>query len=283
VADSQTQKRPGPAVPEIGGAPRPWFGTPLNRSSPLTNLDLDGCRRQSRTRADRHTSRVISGVSASPPAIHVAPVVLAGAGISLTLRSSMQCARPFEAPEYVSPARPTQLPSIQIAQASAQNNTLIYLYSFDYTRCMSGKRQSIGEVLFALGTLGIRQRPRELSLTALSTLSTIERTGPRRLTDLAISEGVTQPSMSALINQLESLGLVERQPDVQDGRVVRVTITPAGLEHLSTLRRVGASVFEVLIDKLASSEAASLRAALPAFRRMLELADEESVPERSVT
>ncbi len=148
---------------------------------------------------------------------------------------------------------------------------------------MSGKRQSVGEVLFALGTLGIRQRPRELSLTALSTLSTIERTGPRRLTDLAVGEGVTQPSMSALVSQLESLGLVERQSDAQDGRVVRVAITPAGHEHLSTVRRVGASVFEVLIGKLPSPEAASLRAALPAFSRMLELADEDNTRERSVT
>jgi DNA-binding MarR family transcriptional regulator len=137
--------------------------------------------------------------------------------------------------------------------------------------------------LFALGTLGIRQRPRDLSLTALSTLSTIERTGPRRLTDLAVGEGVTQPSMSVLVNQLESLGLVERQSDAQDGRVVRVGITLAGHEHLSTLRRAGASVFEVLIDKLASSEAASLRAALPAFGRMLEFADDDSAPEESVT
>jgi DNA-binding MarR family transcriptional regulator len=148
---------------------------------------------------------------------------------------------------------------------------------------VSGEAQSIGEVLFALGTLGIRQRPRELSLTALSTLSTVERTGPRRLTDLAVGEGVTQPSMSVLVNQLESLGLVERQSDAQDGRVVRVTITPAGREHLSTLRRAGASVFEVLIDKLASSEAATLRAALPAFGRMLELADDDSAQERSLT
>jgi DNA-binding MarR family transcriptional regulator len=148
---------------------------------------------------------------------------------------------------------------------------------------VSGEAQSIGELLFALGTLGIRQRPRELSLTALSTLSTVERTGPRRLTDLAVGEGVTQPSMSVLVNQLESLGLVERQSDAQDGRVVRVTITPAGREHLSTLRRAGASVFEVLIDKLASSEAATLRAALPAFGRMLELADDDSAQERSLT
>jgi DNA-binding MarR family transcriptional regulator len=148
---------------------------------------------------------------------------------------------------------------------------------------VNAERQSVGEVLFALGTLGIRQRPRDLSLTALSSLSTIERTGPRRLTDLAVGEGVTQPSMSAIVSQLERLGLVERRPDALDGRVVRVAITSAGLEHLSALRRLGASVFDVLIDKLDSSEVASLRAALPSFGRMLELADDDSESEGSAT
>src|SRR3984957_13084026 len=99
---------------------------------------------------------------------------------------------------------------------------------------MSQQRPSIGEVLFALGTLGIRQRPRDLSLTALSSLATLERSGPRRLTDLAVAEGVTQPSMSAIVSQLERLGLVERQSDAQDGRVVRVAITSAGREQLNT-------------------------------------------------
>ena len=148
---------------------------------------------------------------------------------------------------------------------------------------MSEERQSIGEILFALGTLGIRQRPRDLSLTGLSSLSTIERSGPRRLTDLAVGEGVTQPSMSAIVSQLERLGLAERRPDAQDGRVVRVAITAAGQEHLSTLRRVGAAVFDVLIDKLTSAEAASLRSALQSFGRMLELADEDGASEGRAT
>jgi DNA-binding MarR family transcriptional regulator len=162
-------------------------------------------------------------------------------------------------------------------------NPLIKLYRQVYNKAVNAERQSVGEVLFALGTLGIRQRPRDLSLTALSSLSTIERTGPRRLTDLAVGEGVTQPSMSAIVSQLERLGLVERRSDALDGRVVRVAITSAGLEHLSALRRLGASVFDVLIDKLDSSEVASLRAALPSFGRMLELADDDSESEGSAT
>ncbi len=148
---------------------------------------------------------------------------------------------------------------------------------------MAEELESIAEVLFALGTLGVRQRPRGLSLTALSTLSTVERTGPRRLTDLAVSEGVTQPSMSTLVSQLERMDLLERQSDPHDGRVVRVAITAAGQEHLSTLRRGVSSVFEILIDKLTPTEAAPLLAALPTFRRMLQLADDEFASEGSAT
>src|ERR1700678_3241920 len=133
------------------------------------------------------------------------------------------------------------------------------------------QHQSIGEILFALGTLSIRQRSRDLSLTALSTLATIERAGARRLGDLAVGEGVTQPSMSALVSQLERLGLADRQADPSDGRVVRVAVTPAGREHLSAVRRASASVYEVLVDKLPPRDAALLRSALPVFRRMLEL------------
>ena len=131
---------------------------------------------------------------------------------------------------------------------------------------MTEERQSIGEVLFAVGTLGIRQRPRDLSLTALSSLATLERSGPRRLTDLAGGEGVTQPSMSAIVSQLERLGLVERRSDAADGRVVRVAITSEGTAHLNTLRRIGASVFDVLIDKLDASESAALARGTPVVR-----------------
>src|SRR5882757_11078895 len=136
------------------------------------------------------------------------------------------------------------------------------------------ERHDIGEALHALGTAVVRARSRELSLTAASTLATLERTGPRRLTDLAVNEGVTQPSMTAVVTQLEDLGLAERRRDPGDGRVVLVAITRAGKQYLRSMRRAGASVFTALIDKLAEEDVAALIAALPALRHLLELAGE---------
>ena len=49
-----------------------------------------------------------------------------------------------------------------------------------------------------------------LSLTAAATLATLERSGPCRLTWLAVQEGVTQPAMTQLIGRLQDAGLVDR-------------------------------------------------------------------------
>lgn len=152
---------------------------------------------------------------------------------------------------------------------------------------MAGHSDIIGEALFALTPLALRNRGRALSLTAASTLATLERTGPRRLTDLAASEGVTQPSMTSVVTQLEDLGFVERRPELGDRRVVLVVISRPGRHHLRTMRRAGASVFATLIDKLPGQETAALSAALPALRHLLELAaesqDGQPLPPSSTT
>ena len=147
---------------------------------------------------------------------------------------------------------------------------------------MTGDSAQLGEALFGLAAVAIRRRSRTLSLTGTSVLSTLERTGPRRLTDLAVSEEVTQPSMTALVSQLAELGLAERRREPADARVVLVAITRAGRQHLRAMRHDGASVLTEVIDKLDEPEAEALTAALPALLRLTELAGEsqDSRPSR---
>ncbi len=144
---------------------------------------------------------------------------------------------------------------------------------------MSDGQTVIGEVLFSLARLSLRQRSRDLSLTAAWTLFTMERTGPRRLTDLALNERVTQPSMTSVVSQLEDLGFAERRSDPADGRVVLVAITRAGREHLREMRRAGAHGVTTLIDRLSDQDVASLEAALPALSRLLDLSESSQVGE----
>jgi DNA-binding MarR family transcriptional regulator len=133
------------------------------------------------------------------------------------------------------------------------------------------RKEALGEALYALAAGVIRRRSRTLSLTALSTLATLEQSGPRRLTDLAFAEEVTQPSMTSLVTQLEQLGLAERRRDQADARVVLVAITRAGRQLMRERRRAGAQALTDLIDKLDERDVADLTAVLPALLRLVNL------------
>lgn len=136
---------------------------------------------------------------------------------------------------------------------------------------MTERSEVLGQALQALAAGSVRRRNRTLSLTASATLVTLERTGPRRITDLAVNEEVSQPSMTILVNQLVDVGLAERRRDPADARVVLVAITPAGRKYLRAMRRAGAAALTSLIEKLAPAEAEALHRALPAINRLVEL------------
>ena len=83
--------------------------------------------------------------------------------------------------------------------------------------------------------------------TSLSVLTTL-RDGPRRITDLAASEFISQPGMTTLVSRLEDEGWVVRRPDERDRRVVNVAITKKGL---STLERAISARTEALRKRIA--------------------------------
>ena len=114
-----------------------------------------------------------------------------------------------------------------------------------------------------------------MSLTALSTLATLDRSGPRRITDLAAVEGVTQPSMTTLVSALERSEFVARLTDPTDKRVVLVTITGSGSRYVRARRRAAAEGFALLIDKLPAEERKALAAASTALKHLLELDEEQ--------
>jgi DNA-binding MarR family transcriptional regulator len=107
--------------------------------------------------------------------------------------------------------------------------------------------------------------PDGLSLTAAATLATLERSGPRRLTALAAQEGVTQPAMTQLIARLQDSGLVGRDADPDDGRVVQVRLSEAGREMLARRRAVRAERLAVILARISRQDRAALAAALPAI------------------
>jgi DNA-binding MarR family transcriptional regulator len=134
---------------------------------------------------------------------------------------------------------------------------------------------AIAAAVYGLLASLLRRAPRDISLTSLSTLSTLDRTGTKRITELAAIEGVTQPSMTALIASLERQGLVERAGDPKDRRVSLVSLTEAGRAYMVQRRKAGTDAFATLVSQLPPEEAATLAAAIPALERLRALDNEQ--------
>lgn len=109
-----------------------------------------------------------------------------------------------------------------------------------------------------------------MSRTASGTLATLERGGPARLTSLAVREGVTQPAMTQLISRLQETGLVRREPDPDDGRVVRVVITEEGRTVLAARRAERAQRLAVLLTRLSPGHREALAAAIPSLEALAD-------------
>ena len=138
-----------------------------------------------------------------------------------------------------------------------------------------GASDAIGSALYGLATRAVRRLPRDMSLTSAATLATLDKTGPRRITDLAVAEGVTQPAMTVLVRVLEEAGLVERKGDPSDKRVTLVCLTEAGASYVRARRQAGVDAYTGLIDKLSDDEIAALEAALPALLHLAALESQE--------
>jgi len=109
-----------------------------------------------------------------------------------------------------------------------------------------------------------------LSLTAAATLARLQRSGPARLTELASAEGVSQPSMTALIARLADQGLVRRAADPHDGRAVVLTLTPAGGEVLAQRRAERTHQITGPLAGLSDDDVRRIADALPALIRLAD-------------
>ena len=120
-----------------------------------------------------------------------------------------------------------------------------------------------------------RRGKRELSRTAASVLATLRDIGPRRITELAESEGIAQPTVTTLVGRLERDGLVERRADPADARAVLVHLSPEGLERLDAMRAAREAVLEQRLAALTEHEREVLANALPVLDRLMEEAIDE--------
>jgi DNA-binding MarR family transcriptional regulator len=111
-----------------------------------------------------------------------------------------------------------------------------------------------------LTRLLVRQVPPDVSRTEAGVLRTLTEQ-PRRITELAELEGLSQPTMTLLVQRLEQRGWVERTRHSDDGRVVLVSLTDAGSTTLEAFRNQVLAALRSHLDAMPDEAIAELEAA----------------------
>ncbi|MEV0840706.1 MarR family transcriptional regulator [Actinocatenispora sera] len=124
----------------------------------------------------------------------------------------------------------------------------------------------LGDLTHALRRVG----DHTASPTVAAVLATLERDGPKRVSELAQIARVAQPTMTGLLRRLVEEGTVVRGADPHDQRVVTIELTQAGRDTLRGIRRMRTAALASRLDQLDGADREALARAIPALDKLLD-------------
>ncbi|MFF8865003.1 MarR family winged helix-turn-helix transcriptional regulator [Streptomyces sp. NPDC015139] len=131
-----------------------------------------------------------------------------------------------------------------------------------------------GELRLAMGRIVRRLRQAhavgDVSLSGVSVLARLARTGSDSPGSLADLERVRPQAMAGTLAGLEQRGLVSRAPDAADGRRAIVSLTEEGRAVLEQRRSESVARLARALDEFTPPERQALRDALPLLDRLAE-------------
>ena len=79
------------------------------------------------------------------------------------------------------------------------------------------------------------------------------------MSELAEEMNITLPSATSLVDRLVKSGWVERQPDPNDRRIIRLAVTEAGRKVCMEMKAERARVYKFLLDAMPEDDLKSLK------------------------
>jgi DNA-binding MarR family transcriptional regulator len=140
---------------------------------------------------------------------------------------------------------------------------------------MDDDLHTLGEDLITTSARVVRWVPKSssftLSLAAARILARLNDNGPTRISELAIAERCSQPTITNHIKRLEVSGLVERRSDPRDARAWMIELTPRGHEELRALRDSLGTGLEPYLAQMSRRDLKALREGVEAMRRLMTI------------
>jgi len=121
-----------------------------------------------------------------------------------------------------------------------------------------------------LRALRATDRAAGLTPARLSALSVLVFGGPSPLGRLARTEDVAGPTMTRIVDGLCDLGLAERRPHPDGGRLVLVAATAEGERVMRAARQARIDTIVAALRALPAADRAAIAAASPALLRLAD-------------
>jgi DNA-binding MarR family transcriptional regulator len=115
---------------------------------------------------------------------------------------------------------------------------------------------------------------RSLSLAHMFLMAKIHGHGPMAMSKVAELIGSGLPTATGLINRMEERGLVRREHDTRDRRVVLVSLTKQGAADIAALNQARRRRLSAAINLLSARDQASLLGGIRALRAAFQHVNE---------
>jgi DNA-binding MarR family transcriptional regulator len=151
----------------------------------------------------------------------------------------------------------------------------------------NARRQDIAaDLLMELGPLFAGEKgafashchARSISMAHFFLMSMIDRHGAVPMTRVAELLGSGLPTATGLVSRMEERGLVRRDHDTKDRRVVLVSLTDAGAAEVRDLHETRQRRMAAAIAHLSATEQTGLLVAIRSLRSALERVNEGDFP-----
>ncbi len=143
----------------------------------------------------------------------------------------------------------------------------------EYPAQMDDDLRALGEDLITTAARVVRWVPKEngftISLGAARLLARLQDGGPTRISELAVAEKCSQPTITNHVKRLEAAHLVDRTADPRDARAWMIKLTKRGNQQLSVMRASIGTSLEPYLATMSKRDLKALRDGIEAMQRLM--------------
>ena len=147
---------------------------------------------------------------------------------------------------------------------------------------MEGGIRARREYLITTAARVVRWVPKEdgfgISLAAARLLARLHDDGPTRISDLALAEKCSQPTITNHVKRLEAAHLVDRAADPRDARAWMIKLTKKGYQQLSSMRASIGTSLEPYLATMSKRDIKALRDGVEAMQRLMAVNMDTQMP-----